>query len=153
MLMFCVGPHTSERIKWSLLQLRFCRWEMEVGGVSLFDKLHIIGLFGHWILVGQTLFVSTTSLDALRSWRGRTTCSSMKHPWWVNRTCIPWSTIWPNDTNKMGEVVAMTSDGTNRTHCISKKVDVDLAMGNQRIEVAKDTSKIMIMDDNFMKGE
>ena len=43
---------------------------MEVGGVSLFDKLHIIGLFYHWTSAGQTLFVSIASLEALGSWRG-----------------------------------------------------------------------------------
>ncbi|XLT05667.1 hypothetical protein HN51_044416 [Arachis hypogaea] len=49
---------------------------------------------------------------------------------------------------KGGEVVTVTEDGTNDAHALHE-ADIGLSMGIQGTEVVKESSDIIILDDNF----
>ncbi|MCO5605368.1 hypothetical protein L7F22_059551 [Adiantum nelumboides] len=84
----------------------------------------------------------------LRSWTENERMQNLPRVAVIARA-LPSDKLWLVETlQSMGDVVAVTGDGTNDAPALHK-ADIGLSMGIQGTEVAKESSDIIILDDNF----
>ncbi|KAH7290026.1 hypothetical protein KP509_30G029100 [Ceratopteris richardii] len=85
---------------------------------------------------------------ALRSWTDEERRKNLPGVAIVARALPSDKLLLVETLQSMGEVVAVTGDGTNDAPAL-RKADIGLSMGIQGTEVAKESSAIIILDDNF----
>ncbi|MCO5602780.1 hypothetical protein L7F22_056918 [Adiantum nelumboides] len=84
----------------------------------------------------------------LRSWTGNERKKNLPRVAVIARALPSDKLLLVETLQSMGDIVAVTGDGTNDAPALHK-ADIGLSMGIQGTEVAKESSDIIILDDNF----